>query len=222
MRLRALSARIASPYIAVTLAVAAVATFCYAMVVYGGVERGLGALFWLVVIWSALRFGLWPGIWAAVSAAAANDFLLIPPRYTLSVGLPTTIITAAFLISVIYLAAQRQARALVVVPRFWNEQETGNYWKDCAHGERRAQEFMRVLRARQEGFMMGLMVRDMIRSGRFGGIEVGFFHRISATLQGRDLLRLVPTADHDTEDLGPQHGVVEAEDEIEPLAVRQK
>lgn len=211
-----------TPYVATTAAVLGVAGLIEAIVYYGDNVRGLGSLFWLVVVWSAVRFGLTPAIWAAIAGTAAMDFSLLDPRHSIDLDAAAVIAFAALLIVAFFLGGREQARALTILPRFWNEPETGNYWEDCANGERRAQEFLRVLQARREGFMLGLMARDMIARGRYGGVEVGFFHRISLLLSGHDILPVVTAADHDAQNLGLEQRIIEAEDEVVPLAIGQK
>lgn len=49
-------------------------------------EGVIALLYLLPVTWSASRWGLWPGISAAVAATLCFDFLFIPPFFTFTVG----------------------------------------------------------------------------------------------------------------------------------------
>jgi K+-sensing histidine kinase KdpD len=49
-------------------------------------EAVIALLYLVPVAWSANRWGQWPGIVAAFTAALAFDFLFIPPFYTFAVG----------------------------------------------------------------------------------------------------------------------------------------
>lgn len=86
-----------------------------------------------------------------------------------------------------------KARAAKDLP--WTAEETGDYAADCDEGTRLAEQFLRDLNADPEHRLplLGWLVRDMIAKGRFGGLEVGFFDRISRACLDHPLLRL--TAD---------------------------
>jgi hypothetical protein len=73
---------------------------------------------------------------------------------------------------------------------WWSIEGTGDYLIDCGAGARLAEEFLRYHNATREHFILGWIVRDMIAKGRFTGVEVGFFRRISRACPDHPLLRL--------------------------------
>jgi hypothetical protein len=74
---------------------------------------------------------------------------------------------------------------------WWSVTATGGYADDCNKGVRQAEEFLRHFnRDHGERSELGWIVRDMIAKGRFTGLEVGFFSRISDALPDHPLLRL--------------------------------
>jgi hypothetical protein len=83
---------------------------------------------------------------------------------------------------------------------FWTVKETGDYLVDYEAGERLAEQFLRYLNLDPDiglGLsVLGWIARDMIAKGRFEGLEVGFFYRVSRACLDHPLLRL--TADQST------------------------
>lgn len=58
----------------------------------------------------------------------------------------------------------------------WQPPRTGNYKKDCATGREIAEALMCNQGSPSD---LGWIVRSMVTAGKFDGVEVGFFHRIS-------------------------------------------
>lgn len=50
-------------------------------------------------------------------------------------------------------------------------------------GRERGEEFVDRIRAGDVPFLLGHMVKDLVESQKFTGIEVGFFHAISMRLK---------------------------------------
>jgi hypothetical protein len=79
---------------------------------------------------------------------------------------------------------------------WWSVTAAGDYAADCNTGVQLAEEFLRHLNRNRElcrTSELGWIVRDMIAKGRFTGLEVGFFSRISRACPDHPFLRL--TAD---------------------------
>lgn len=200
------------PYITVACAVAGIVGLCELIVRIGGVQRGFGALFWLPVIWAPRVTGTRPGLFAAVLATCAFYYFFVPlaaPYSAYFFGLAMMLAVMAGV--AVYLGSFAKVRYLVLLPpRYWNEEESGDYWKDCMRGEQRARMFSGELDTAREMFMLGWIVRDMIDKGRYGGVEVGFFHRLSLNLMS-GLARSVPLLDDDAQDGDPKGGIVKAQ-----------
>ncbi len=97
--------------------------------------------------------------------------------------------------AVLSFVAKRDKKGTKLVPYdFWSVEETGDFVADCNEGVRLAEEFLRELNAKNSMAKLGWIVRDMIAKGRFSGLEVGFFSRISWACVDDPFLRL--TADH--------------------------
>lgn len=65
----------------------------------------------------------------------------------------------------------------------WAVTETGNWSEDNRTGARYAKALVDVLRDDKTRVpMLGHIFRDMLGHGKFGPIEVGFCHYLSATL----------------------------------------
>jgi K+-sensing histidine kinase KdpD len=72
-------------------------------------EAVIALLYLVPVAWSANRWGQWPGIVAAFSAALAFDFLFIPPFYTFTVGrLEGWLVLVIFLVVAIVIVGRIQ------------------------------------------------------------------------------------------------------------------
>lgn len=67
----------------------------------------------------------------------------------------------------------------------WSVVETGNWSADNREGGRFAGDLILLLQEGRHAPLLGHSVREMVRRGHFGAIEVGFFHRISAELSAR-------------------------------------
>lgn len=68
----------------------------------------------------------------------------------------------------------------------WVVEPTGDWSKDNLIGRGYSKAFIiRVQTVRRIEPLLGYVVRDMVTSGQFGGIEVGFFHGISEEIISR-------------------------------------
>ncbi len=59
---------------------------------------------------------------------------------------------------------------------------SGDHLLDCEAGAQQAQEFLRTLAKGDGHYLLGWIVRDMIESGKFSGVEIGFFGALSRAL----------------------------------------
>lgn len=184
-----------------------------------GISRGYGALFWLIVVGSALWLGLWPAIYAAVLSALTFDYFFVPPQGVLEVNAPLVFVaTGQILVAVaICYALRRQAAvALVTTGKYWRGAHTDDWCADSDDGNRQGGEYLLRLTIAREAFLLGLMAREMIQRGVYGGAEAGFFHRISLALLGTDVLT---AADHHAHDANVQHRIIEVDDDVKPRPV---
>jgi hypothetical protein len=112
-------------------------------------------------------------------------------------------------------AMQRQATvALVTTGKFWHGAHTGDWCTDSDDGNRQGDEYLLRLVIAREAFLLGLMARDMIRRGTYGGAEAGFFHRISLALLGANVI--ATTLDHDAHHADVQHRIVKVDNDVKP------
>jgi hypothetical protein len=203
-------------YGSVTLGVIGLVSACHVLE-QTGISRGYGALFWLVVVGAALCFGLGPAVYAAVLSALSFDFFFVPPVGVLEFSAPLVFVATAQLLVAIAIcyAMQRQATvALVTTGKFWQGPHTDDWCADSDVGGRQANEYLLRLTIAREAFLLGLMVRDMIERGTYGGAEAGFFHRISLALLCTNVL--ATAADHYTRDTDAQHRIVKVDDDVKP------
>lgn len=103
--------RSAAPFAVALVGVAAVAWMTsIAHHVLGLASSAL--LFLLPVLYAAARGGLWPGLFAALSGAAAYNFFLLPPRYTFRIhGLENLV--SVFVLVAVAVVTSRLATRLV-------------------------------------------------------------------------------------------------------------
>ena len=60
--------------------------------------------------------------------------------------------------------------------------ESGNYRLDNDRGKQFARDLMQRMSEQEAPFMLGSVAKAIAEKGCFGGIEIGFFHEIAATL----------------------------------------
>lgn len=56
---------------------------------------------------------------------------------------------------------------------------TGDYATDCATGRDMGDDLIARIQGGQLAGQLGFVVQDLVKRGRFGGVEVGFFHRVA-------------------------------------------
>lgn len=85
-------------------------------------------------------------------------------------------------------------RLSFVSPRsMWAPSETGKWSDDNRKGAHYASELIDFIKeAPARTPMLGHVVRDMVQRGKFGAVEVGFFHLVSATLANPQRSTLLP------------------------------
>jgi hypothetical protein len=203
-------------YATVTLTVIALTAVCHG-IEKAGISRGYGALFFLIVVGSALWLGFWPSVYAAGLSATTFDFFFVPPTGVLELNAPLVFVATSQLIIAtgICYAMQRQATvALVTAGKYWQGPHTDDWCTDSADGDRRGNEYLLRLIIAREAFLLGLMARDMIQRGIYGGAEAGFFHRISLALLGTNVL--AAAVDDYAQDADLQHRIVKVDDDVKP------
>ncbi len=90
--------RLPSRHVAIAGGGASVASVAVAVLVAHGLERvtalpNLSIVFLLAVLVSALRFGIWAGVSAAILSFFAYNFFFIAPRYTLTIAEPQELLS---------------------------------------------------------------------------------------------------------------------------------
>lgn len=66
--------------------------------------------------------------------------------------------------------------------KFLENKPTGNYDEDCRTGEMLASGVLAHSIREKDPFLLGEVVRALVREPRYSGIEVGFFTTIGAAL----------------------------------------
>lgn len=61
----------------------------------------------------------------------------------------------------------------------WNAEESGAYALDTKIGRGHADQLIDLMARKDNPTLLGRVVKDMIAGGRYGGVEVGFMHRIA-------------------------------------------
>jgi two-component system, OmpR family, sensor histidine kinase KdpD len=108
------------PYVVAIAAVGAMLGISVALRPWLGIEN-VDLIFLTAIVGIAVRYGLWPSLFASVMASLAYNFFFLPPVYTFTITEPTNV--AAFLLfallSVIVsnLAARGQTRAVAAHDR---------------------------------------------------------------------------------------------------------
>lgn len=69
----------------------------------------------------------------------------------------------------------------------WAAEESGVWALDNKIGRTHADECVRYMRHRQAPNLLSGIVKDMMAHGRYGGVEVGFLHRIGVHATRPDL-----------------------------------
>ena len=72
--------------------------------------QGISPVFLTAVLVSAVAWGLWPSLFAALASVLAYNFFFIPPLYTLTVGDPENLITLFFFLIVAVIVSNLTAR----------------------------------------------------------------------------------------------------------------
>jgi hypothetical protein len=216
MRTLAFNDHRALAYGSVTLGIIGLIGACHGLE-QAGIHRGYGVLFWLVVIGSALWLGLWPSVYAAALSALSFDYFFVPPTGVLEFSAPLVFFVTGMVLAAIAIsyAMQRQAtRALVTTGKFWQGPHTDDWFADSDAGNRQGKEYLIRLVIAREAFLLGLMAREMIQRGIYGGAEAGFFHRISLALLGTNVL--AAAVDDYAQDADLQHRIVKVDDDVKP------
>src|SRR5580700_6175466 len=97
------------PYIAALVAVAFALGFGEAIQPWVGVEN-VDLVFLTGVVGVAVRFGLWPSLFASVASSLAYNFFFLPPIYTFTITDPTNVAAFVFLTVVAVIVSPVAAR----------------------------------------------------------------------------------------------------------------
>ncbi|WP_420959849.1 ATP-binding protein [Brucella sp. IR073] len=100
------------PYIAATLGVAASVGVGMALWPWSRIEN-IDLVFLAAIVGIAVRFGLWPSLYASVLATLAYNFFFTDPYYTFSVARPADVIAVIFFAIVALIVSNIAARARV-------------------------------------------------------------------------------------------------------------
>ena len=79
-----------------------------------------------------------------------------------------------------FVAARRNPRPGEALRDFWCADESGDWARDVVTGRIHAQDAMRFMREERTPHPLNWIVADMMRKGRFGPLEVGFFQELGA------------------------------------------
>jgi hypothetical protein len=63
---------------------------------------------------------------------------------------------------------------------YWAVAETGDWERDVATGSAHARDSIRFIRQEKVSHLLNWIAAEMIGKGRFGSVEIGFFHEIGA------------------------------------------
>lgn len=206
-------------YAAAIAAVFATVLATRALIDVAGEQNGIKALFYVAPLVVARLVGRFPGITAAVLSAAAMEYFIYGHADTFAPDWVGWWVRMASMIGAVLIVPERPARA----PRgsagrtFWTARPSGDYARDVADGAQRGQTFLLQLRGTGETHMLGWIVRDMIRAGRFGGQEIGFLEAIAVASRRAALL-----PHHLPQHFDREGRVIEPDLPVEAGAVGQK
>jgi two-component system, OmpR family, sensor histidine kinase KdpD len=110
----------AKPYIAASVAVAAALGFGFLIETWIGVGN-VDLVFLTAIVAIAVRFGLWPSLFASLASAIAYNFFFLPPVYTLTITDPANVVAFGLftLVAVIVssVAARGRTQAMAALER---------------------------------------------------------------------------------------------------------
>jgi two-component system sensor histidine kinase KdpD len=70
----------------------------------------ISMVFLAAVLWSAIRYGLWPSLFASVLSTLLYNVLFLEPRYSLTIDDPSNVVALVFLLIVAVLTSELAAR----------------------------------------------------------------------------------------------------------------
>lgn len=189
---------------AVLLTISGVAAFQATIGYLNGPTRGVAFLYAPAVVGLVVFVGLRAGLLAAVCASVA--FVgVIAWRTGQEADAVAAIITLLAFSAVAYITALGVEKAQTVTRRdrasigylanvaptktglhYWSPDATGDYGADCARGAMLAEDVL--LSARADGHPIVLIntLQDMVKSGKWGGLEAGFASRLAQALTQDD------------------------------------
>jgi hypothetical protein len=63
---------------------------------------------------------------------------------------------------------------------YWHGDDRADWSDGCSEGRRRASDLMNFMSNEGDPSLLGRVGNAIVRSGRYGSIETGFFHQIGA------------------------------------------
>src|ERR1700683_3427112 len=104
-----------TPYLAASVAIAAATGFGMLIETWGGVGN-VALVFLTAIVAIAVRFGLWPSLFASVASALAYNFFFLPPVYTLTITDPANLIAFGLftLVAIIVSGVAARGRTLAM------------------------------------------------------------------------------------------------------------
>jgi hypothetical protein len=182
--------------VAASVCVAAVTLFHQLVVAINGPTRGVAFLYAPALAYLTWRCGLNAGLVGALGASAAFLVLIAPhnglPADAIS-GLVSLVGTSGLVAVTAHVAGQRPAvsRPVGWLPfvadtdagrSYWAIEETADYVKDCAKGRALARDLLHDMRRTGDTHALNWALADMIRAGRFSGVEAGFCSELGLSL----------------------------------------
>jgi two-component system, OmpR family, sensor histidine kinase KdpD len=103
------------PYLAATVAIAAALGFGTLIETWVGVGN-VDLVFLTAIVAIAVRFGLWPSLFASVVSALAYNFFFLPPVYTLTISDPANLVAFGLftLVAIIVSSVAARSRTLAI------------------------------------------------------------------------------------------------------------
>ena len=150
----------------------------------------------------ASRFGTSPALLASVLSALAYNHIFIPPKWQFQPLEPGEYFIYGSMVLVSFLAApkgliavptRRKKGAIPALPFtrdgqgngapvWWDVKPSGEWADDCDVGAEYARIYAEMAASGAKKPLLAWILRDMIRAGKFGGVEAGFAQAIERGL----------------------------------------
>lgn len=208
-----------------------------AVVLLLGTIRAPGALYAVAVVLGANHSGLICGLLTAALSAFILYFLVVPVAgddivaaeifvnfaSLSSIAVAVTKIGGKTLLSYNpgYISRWLKHVETTSTGRsFWCVTPSGSYIKDCQSGVQLARETLVHVESRGGAYVLVYTLADMVRQGRYSGVEAGFVSELARRLASEETKLSV--ADDNPDDGRMAGGIVHSEGYIVPLPVRDE